>query len=349
MVKEVRSHWALRLTRVSALCVVGLFAVGCGSGQPSASPAPFVLKTHGTSVSLPIVVVGGNGGNDLQVQSGETGRTIRDLGPVNQFTSNGLALSPDRRAVYVVVDRSRTIMIERVDLTTGAETFVADGFTPAISQDGRFLSYATGPGPPGAQELVVENLATHATRAIDLQELLGQQTDLLNASIRWLGSRIVIVPGGVGNDLMGGPLPTPLEGSCSAAPRSAACLIVVDAEAGRPLSAKQVVFHHLNLGMAVLGASGTSALEAAADDGNRTDVSLLTFSDGRNTVTHLFSVPFSLAQSFSSNGAELFYLVSNRSSGDGLPVALWEGDVTSVALTNARLLNPNIDLSALAG
>jgi hypothetical protein len=141
-------------------------------------------------------------------------------------------------------------------------------------------------------------------------------------------------------------MPTPLKGSCSAVPYTSSCLIVVDAQAGHSLTAKRFVLHSVVLDSAVLGVAGPSVLEAAVFKGNRADISLLGFSDGAVNVTRLFSVPSALPQSFSSNGAVLFYLHTSPAAG---PVSLWKGSVTMGGLTNTKMLNPDVNLAALAG
>jgi hypothetical protein len=327
--------------------MVGIIVALPGNGDSrssSSAPSPVGVRTPGPSPILPFIVLTGDAGNDLQVQSGITGRTIKDLGPVNQFTGNGLSLAPDRRAVFVVVNRSLTLMVERVDLRTGEETFIGDGFSPAVSQDGRLLAY--GSGAINDQTLVIKNLATGSTRELRLQNVLGQQTDLLNASIKWVGSRVVIIPAAVGNDLMGKPVPTPLKGSCSAIPRTSSCVVVVSTRGGQPLSAKKQVFNHVVLDSAVLGVAGPSALDMAVFKGDRTDVTQLDLSGGRGRITPLFSIPKALPQSFSTSGAQLYYL-HLRPKG-GLPVSLWRGRVTGGGLMNATQLYPNSRLSALA-
>jgi hypothetical protein len=76
-----------------------------------------------------------------------------------------------------------------------------------------------------------------------MAKLLGPQDDLLNGSITWLAdsSRIVVLPGEVGNDLMGGTTPVSPPGSCSAIPNSHTCLIVANVAPDGPLTAERVV------------------------------------------------------------------------------------------------------------
>jgi len=303
----------------------------CGCLQTASVGA----KTHLTTPSPSILVLANDSGNDFQIESVSTGKVIKDLGAVQGYTNNGLALSPNGRDLYATVNRSQTLMVERIDLANGGESFVADGAEPSISQNGRLLAYATG--PPGSQELVVRDLDSGMIRSINLQKLLGRYGDLLSASIAWLGSQIVVRPGGVLDDLMGGAKPPPLKGSCSAVPLSASCLIVVNVRAGLSLTAERVILDRGRLGDAVIGASGSSNLVMAVFDNHHTDVYRANLGEGARTVTHLFSLPSALPQAFSSNGTELFYL----HIGQG-PIALWAGQVSAHQLKNTKMLNASV-------
>jgi len=286
-------------------------------------------------------VLANGSGSDFQIESPSTGKVIKDLGTIAGYTDNGLAYSPDGKDVYLTVVEPMSLEIERIDVANGRRAFVADGEEPSISPNGRFLAY--GAGPEGSQQLFVRDLSSGAVRSINLRKLLGGQTDLLTASITWLGngSELVVLPGGVGNDLMGNPIPAPVPGSCSAVPASSTCLIVVKARTGHALTATRVVLHSLRSGYGPIGASGPN-LFMAAFHGGHTDMYEAQVTRRRASAIHLFSMPAVLPVAFDARGTKLFYLVGHS------PVALWLADVTPHGLDNARMLNANVALAGLA-
>jgi hypothetical protein len=270
---------------------------------------------------------------------------VKDLGAVPGWTNNGLVLSPDGQDVYVVVNEHRSLAIERLSVGDDTQTFVADGEQPSMSPDGRLLAFGTGLGPPGTQTLVVRDLTSGKDQSIDLRRLLGRQTDLLNASITWLGdgSRIVVLPGGVGNDLMGGATPRAVPGSCSAVSASNTCLIVVSVRAGHPLTAKRVLLGGLKPGVWFIGASGSSDIVTIGFGGHHNGVYTADLTNGARSFTRLFSLPPVLPLAFRARGTELFYLVGHG------PTALWLAKVTPDGLKDAKMLNADVGLSGFAG
>jgi hypothetical protein len=270
---------------------------------------------------------------------------VKDLGVVNYWTNNGLALSPDGEDVFVVVNQPTTTAIERLSVSTGAQTFVAHGAQPAVSPNSRLLAY--GSEPSGSHRLVVRNLTSGKDRSIDVSRLLGEQRDLVNATITWLdGSKIVVIPGTVGNDLMGDPTPRAVPGSCSAAPVNDTCLIVVGAEAGHPLTAKRVLLSGLPPGdIPLIAASGPSGVTVATFGGD-SGIFRADLNHNAPNFTRISSLPAlsaALPLAFGAQGGTLFYLVGHG------PEALWWAKVTPHGLKDAHVLNANVSLGALAG
>jgi len=327
----------VRLIARYALAAAALL-LAAGSARPAtASPAP-------TSASSNFLLVGASG-SDFRIESASSGTLVKDLGAVPGWTNNGLALSPDGQEVYVVVNEKRTLAIERLSVADDTLTFVADGEQPSISPDGRLLAFGTGPGPPGAQTLVVQNLTTGKEQSIGLRRLLGVQTDLLNASIIWLGdgSTIVVLPGAVGNDLMGGAIPRAASGSCSAVSAGKTCLIEVGVRAGHPLTATRVLLGGLGPASWLIGGSGSSDIVAIGLGGHHNGAYRAVLTNGARSFTRLCSLPPVLPLAFGARGTELFYLVGHG------PTALWRANVTPDGLTHAKLLSADVGVYGFAG
>ena len=116
----------------------------------------------------------------------------------SSFTNNGLALSPDGREIYfTLIPKARrrgqfNLLLERLTITTRRQTLLADGELPAVSPDSRLLAYVTG---AESRSIAVRDLATAATRSIDLTGLLGTFADVFDGSLAWLanGSGLALV------------------------------------------------------------------------------------------------------------------------------------------------------------
>ncbi len=325
----------VRLIGRLGLIATAPLLVAAGASQATASPAPSV----GASSNFLLAT---GSGPDFQIESANTGALVKDLGVVNYWTNNGLALSPDGQSVYVVVNQPPTLVIERLSVSTGAQTFVADGEQPAVSPNSRFLAF--GSGSSGSQTLVMRDLASGMERSINLSGLLGSRGDLLNATITWLDdSRIVVIPGTVGNDLMGDPTPPAVPGSCDAAPVKDSCLIVVGDGAGHPPTAKRVILSGLPSSGPVIAASGPSTLTIANYGDHHSGIFRADLAHKTSHFTRISSLPVAIPLAFGPRAATLFYLVGHG------PEALWWAKVTPHGLKDARVLNANVGLSALAG
>jgi hypothetical protein len=324
----------VRLIGRLGLVVAALLLGASTAAQATVTPAP----TVGDSSNF---VLATGSGPDFHIESASTGTLVKDLGSVQGWTNNGLALSPDGQSVYVVVNQITTLAIERLSVSTDAETFVAQGEQPAVSPDGRQLAF--GSGASGSHTLVVRDLSSGKDRSIDLRKLLGGQTDLLNASITWLGdSKIVVIPGGVANDLMSQPTPRAVPGSCSAASVNDSCLIVVGDRTGHSLTAKRVILSGLPSGGPVIAAPGSSDLVIAAFGGRHSGIFKAHLAGDAGRITRISSLPSVLPLAFGARGAKLFYLVGHG------PEALWVARVTPNGLRDPRILNADVGLSALA-
>jgi hypothetical protein len=142
-------------------------------------------------------------------------------------TTNSLALSPDAKSVFVVNLVRRHVAIQRISVATGKVSFIAYGFNPAVSPDGRYLAYAA------ENAVAVRNLRSGRTMIVNVSPLLHDSSLLTTGQgLAWLGdgTQVVAIPQ---------PLPT-LEGvapqrqvsagtACRRrSPAGGTCLIVVD-------------------------------------------------------------------------------------------------------------------------
>jgi WD40 repeat protein len=279
-------------------------------------------------------------GYDIQIMSATTGALVKDLGAVSGYTSDGLAISPDGQDVYLTVHTQFSLEVERITVANDQETFIADGEQPSVSPNGRFLAFATG---PAAKELDVWDLSSGAVRSINLSHLLGNQTDLFQAPITWLGngSEIAVVPGGIASDLMSNTsLPTTPE-SCGAVSVTDTCLIVVHAKVGDRLTARRLVLKGVS-DVDVTGATGTSDLEMVAYEGHHTFICKADLKGNSGDFVRLFALKVTLPFAFDPRGTQLLYLVGHN------PVALWRTQLTRHRLENAKRLNANARLAAIA-
>jgi hypothetical protein len=330
------------LSMVLIVFAVGVAAVlaliyGPHSGGGTPRPASVPTVIHRDPANFVLVNSG-----DLEIASAKTGQIVMNLGPIANYTNNGFALSPNGQYVYATINGNRSTAIERINLSNGQPTPFAAGEQPSISPNGRYVAFGTG---PRSAILSIRDLKSGTSRSMNLRKLLGPQTDLLNASITWLGngSQVVVVPGGVGSDLMPGTTTTtPPSGSCSALSISQTCFIVVNASTRHSLSARRVVLNGLNASGAVVAASGRSDLVIASYGTTHTTIYEAVMGHGSGSFSRLYSLPQVLPVAFGPQGAELFYL-----KGHG-PVALWLGDVTQHGLEHSRMLNANVALEGLA-
>ena len=129
------------------------------STTPTASPSPTTTPTPAVPAQAVAVFYGNETTNDddaIVVISTATGKVIRTLEkadpgrPSGSFTPD-IALSPDRKTLYFVrtgenFGCDQTIM--SVPVAGGQKRVVAQGHSPALSPDGRFLAYSgKGTGP----------------------------------------------------------------------------------------------------------------------------------------------------------------------------------------------------------
>ncbi len=300
-----------------------------------------------SSIADPPYFVYESEGGTIELRSPSSGAVTDVLEKVGQtITSNGLAESADGRDVYVTLIGKTNLYIEQISTVTKKQILVLDGVQPAVSPDNQYLAYA--PGPDYMNILAVRDLSSGKTIRINLSNLLGPSTDLLNATITWLGdgSDVVIRPGyevtpansGAASDK------APLADSCSSASSKATCLIVVHFDSSKgTLAAHIVVIHDLGGNFSVISAADSDPRSLVlAIWGTKTDLYEITLSGSAVHVIRLLTLPMVLPVAFDLLGTHLFYIVGHG------PTALWVAKIASGRLDQAHRLISNPDLSDIA-
>jgi hypothetical protein len=84
-------------------------------------------------------------------------------------------------------------LLEQVSVSTHTRRFIARGEQPSVSPDGRLLAYASG--EDHSATVVIRDRASGRRRSVNVGRLLGSHSDVLNASLAWLGdgTRLVVV------------------------------------------------------------------------------------------------------------------------------------------------------------
>jgi hypothetical protein len=169
----------------AALAGLGLTACGHAAGDTTAAADPTLAAIVGSSAH--------GSSSQIKLISPQTGRVTK---VVAGGTSNGLALSPDAKNLYVVRPAGNAIEIRHISVATGKVSVVAaNGAYPAVSPDGRYLAYATG---SQFTKVGVRELSTGRVRVIELGSMLGDVSNLLNqGQVTWLGdgNELIVVPG----------------------------------------------------------------------------------------------------------------------------------------------------------
>lgn len=222
--------------------------------------------------------------------------------------------------------------MKRLQVGGGEPQLVARGEQPAISPDGRFLAYATGPRD---QTVAVRDLQSGRTRTWDLGPTMGPDAHLLSGGLTWAGSRLVLMPQAdaiatVGSS--GSPgRHVGATGFCGSRAADTTCLIVFDPSAARPVlrtihlpgvsaqrlfSAGRVAPDAVLVGTYVRGGERIDRIDVTASDPHRVEV---------------VEGPF-LAEAVSPSGTKLLYILGHS------PPALWVANLHQGHLAHARRL-----------
>jgi len=347
----------MRLIRVFGLVALAVTLAACGVGQTlpatTQTGAPVTPQQRLPVTDPPSFAFVNMGATGLswtvELRSPTTGQVVKVLATFGQsFTNNGFAMSPDGKYVYVTLIGRSSLLMERISVTTRKRTFVAYGDQPAISSNGRFLAYEAG----NSGDLAVRDLSSGQVRRIDLSALLGPSTDLLNATVTWLGdgSEIVILPGAEGIAGTGGTTTTTTQpspkGSCSAVAPTSTCLIVVHVIAkGQTLTARRLVLPVFFSGFVTTMAGDAAfsrSLLFASLGAHQTLVNRVDFLGSGAQVVRLLTLPTVFPVAFDPAGKRFLYLVGHT------PPALWIAGFTARHLVHTHRLIADARLGAAA-
>ena len=323
----------------------GLAALMCLAGLAVVMVPSLTSATVAASPPPTFVVVKADGSrSQIAIYSARTGTLVRALASFSDegFTNNGLAYAPDGSAVYfTLIPRHRrrhfSLRLMRLAVTTGRQTFIADGAQPALSSDGTQLAYGASP-----RGLAVRDLATGQTRTIGLAQL-GPAAELESATIGWLGdgSDVAIIPAPTAWDLIGRP---PQPRWCGTTQAHAVVVFVHVPAPPAPLTADCIHLAGRVLGPGAIALAGspaspTTLLVATDGYGDTTRVEQITRS---GAIRPVLAIPNSLPLSFDPSGTHLLYLVGHS------PPTLTVATIDNGRLTNGSWRDRHLGLGALA-
>lgn len=344
-----------RLTTAISAASLALFLSACVSGSAQQTNPPRGSRAHAgldlagvdSSLSDPPYFVYDTTGGKSELLSPSNGALVEVLGKFGDaLTTNGLAESSDGKDVYVTLIGKKKLYIEQISTVTKKQTVLVNGVQPALSPDAKFLAYASG--PEYTNILAVREMSSGKTTSINLSSLLGSSTNLLDATITWLGdgSDIVIEPGwdGSSTSTISASAPS-AKNSCSAvSPVKATCLIEVHFDASNgTLSPRLIVIHDLGGNFSVIsGADSDPHSLTFALWGKKTNVYEITLSGSATHVTHLLTLAMVLPVAFDLMGTHLFYIVGHG------PTDLWVANIGPGHPVQAHRLVANADVSDIA-
>jgi hypothetical protein len=333
-----------------AAAVVALLLVSAGLSSAGARPGRCADSRQAGSAppALPVFAAVDQGSGlrtELVLRSAASGAAVRELASFgNDFTNNGLALSPDGGEVYFTLippsHRWSNLVIERLDVRTGKRSPVAAGWEPSLSPNGRLLAYIREHGR--SESVAVENLSTSRTRAIGVDALVGRGHVLAELQPGWLNNATLAIP-----------ITTPAI-AVSASARTASGtsrgasapvrMILVRVDASQPLSAVRVLVAGLRGEPQALahGRNATSALIAASPAGTGEALDEVRFSGNSAFACQLVDLNHGLVLGFDRSGADLLYVLESD------PPALWRATIKDGKLIARQLLLKNSDLEAVA-
>jgi hypothetical protein len=289
-------------------------------------------------------------GGSLELRAIATGRVVEVLGRVGQsWTDNGFAFSGDGRDVYMTLIPKprgwRSLLLEQVSLSTRRRQLIGRGEQPAVSPDNRLLAYASGEGR--SAEVVVRERGSGQSRSISISRLLGRQTDLLNASLAWLGNgtQLAVIEWCCAVAVGADPKEDRPPGPGGRPGQAVLRLIVVSRSRDGRLTAKRVL---LPAGAQIPESLGTdmthpgSLMVSWLGPGDRATVDRLRIRGPRANLTTVLTIARAQVLSFDPTGQRLLYIMGHR------PPNLWTANINGHRLRGRHLLLHNSTVSPVA-
>lgn len=343
--------------RLAGLGAVALALIILGAGRPAparearAASARATATPPGAPSFFASVSSGAGYEFNLELRSMASGRVTKVLTTLGgSWTNNGFALSPDGRDVYfTLIPKSRgwkSLLLERISTSTRRRRLVGQGEQPAVSPTGRLLAYATGEDRSAG--IVIRDLASGAERSIRLWRLLGSKTDMLKASLAWLGDgrRLAVFEACCATAATStGRTTFVASGPGGQSASYASRLIVVSVPRHGGLTARLVTgpgAHQTPESVGSDTARPNAVLASSFLRSDRAAVYRITLGSSRATVRPVLTIAHAQVLGFDPTGREILYLVGHR------PPNLWTATVEGHRLIHRHLLIRNSKLDAIA-
>lgn len=339
---------ARRIVLGSLLIAVAVIAVTVTSSSGRGalgSPSPHGVRLRPSSATGRLVAVDPRSfayvtqpgaGTRVELRSPTTGRVIKLVATFGQeFTNNGLALSNDGRELYVTLIGRRNLRIERIATSTGKRTFTAYGWEPAVSPNGRLLSYIQG-----RATIVVRNLLSGVAHSISVVRLLGRSEVLDEGDPgTWLGdgSEVVVMVSQMAIAVAG------QAGRAQADNHPSASLIFVHLGGnGRPMQANRVELSGTGDLFRISGDQTRPRSLLVASFGRRTLIDRVDLGGSHPHITHLLELPQVLPLAFDPAGHYILYVAGHPHP------ALWIAEIGRGKLTGPHELVRNAQLGEVS-
>lgn len=336
------------------LVVVGLVAfvasgLGASGRACTAAPAAGVASKLPAAPSVFASAEQSSSGarTEIVLRSVANGRVVRAVGAFgDDFTNNGLALSPNGRVVYfTLIPRERgwsNLLIERI-AGSRRKRLVAHGWEPSLSPNGRLLASISYRGR--SESVAITDISTGQSRSINVDAVVGRGEVLDETPAGWLSDNsTVVLPTGPPAMTVGATASAPAVAHRRIRPQAPTIrLVVVTIAANGRVSAGRIV---------VAGIRGY--LQTLAGNSIANTITGVMFADGGALLDQIHLSPTSgagcqlldihggLVLSFDPTGDRLLYLLGSS------PPALWSATVTDGRISDRKRLFKDSPVGATA-
>ncbi len=275
----------------------------------------------------------------LVLRSALTGRAARELAAFgNDFTNNGLALSPDGRTVYfTLIPRTRqspNLLIERLNVATRRYAVVAHGWEPSLSPSGRLLAYISEHGH--SESVAVKDLTTGVTRSINVDAAVGRGHVLAEMPSGWMSDNTTLALPVTLPATPDSRAQLPARASQAQDPHAAVRMIIVQAKRDQPLSVHRIAVAGLRGYLQILAPDTNSrhGLIAASLIRRGEALSEIQFSQGTAETCRLLNIRRGSVLAFDQTGRRLLYMLGARSP------SLWRATIKhNILIARRKLIN----------